>query len=91
VTLLTTPMGITMGEAALLALFLETFFYGALPTGRDYTNIESQIGVFLTLYWLTLFILFKGTVIQRQFLIPVATLLLCIATAVGEINSSLEE
>jgi len=79
-----------MNEASLLALFLETFFYGALPTGRDYTNIESQIGVFLTLYWLTLFILLKGTV-KRQFLIPVANLLLCIATAVSEINSSLEE
>ncbi|KAG1757224.1 hypothetical protein EDB19DRAFT_1900765 [Suillus lakei] len=58
-------MGIPMDTAALLGLFLETFFYG----------------VFLTLYWFTLFILLKKTGIQRQFLLPAATLLLCIATA----------
>jgi hypothetical protein len=40
-------------------------------------------GVFLTLYWLTLFVLLKKSGIQRQLLIPVATLLLCIATAVS--------
>lgn len=58
-------MGITLDEASLLALFLETLFYG----------------VFLTLYWLTLFILLKKRGVQRDLLLPVATLLLCIATA----------
>ncbi|KAG1743445.1 hypothetical protein EDB19DRAFT_1907088 [Suillus lakei] len=58
-------MGITLDEASLLALFLETLFYG----------------VFLTLYWLTLVILLKKCGLQRDLLIPVATLLLCIATA----------
>lgn len=58
-------MGITIPEASLLALFLETLFYG----------------VFFTLYWLTLFILLKKCGVQRNFLIPVVTLLLCIATA----------
>ncbi|KAG2141050.1 hypothetical protein DEU56DRAFT_281421 [Suillus clintonianus] len=58
-------MGIPLDKASFLAVFLETLFYG----------------VFLTLYWLTLFVLFKKTDIQRQLLIPVATLLLCVATA----------
>lgn len=58
-------MGIPMDAAALLGLFLETLLYG----------------VFLTLYWFTLFILLKKTGIQRRLLLPVATLLLCIATA----------
>ncbi|KAG1762729.1 hypothetical protein EDD22DRAFT_547367 [Suillus occidentalis] len=58
-------MGITLPEALLLAFFLETLFYG----------------VFLTLYWLTLVILLKKCGIQRDLFIPVATLLLCIATA----------
>ncbi|KAG2107032.1 uncharacterized protein F5147DRAFT_637122 [Suillus discolor] len=58
-------MGIPLDKASFLALFLETLFYG----------------VFFTLYWLTLFVLFKKTGIQRQLLVPVATLLLCIATA----------
>ncbi|KAG1840725.1 hypothetical protein DFJ58DRAFT_810085 [Suillus subalutaceus] len=58
-------MGITLPEASLVALFLETLFYG----------------VFFTLYWLTLVILLKKCGIQRDLLIPVATLLLCIATA----------
>ncbi|KAG1730668.1 uncharacterized protein EDB91DRAFT_1252529 [Suillus paluster] len=58
-------MGIPLDKASFLALFLETLFYG----------------VFLTLYWLTLFVLSKKTDIQRQVLTPVATLLLCIATA----------
>ncbi|KAG0706878.1 hypothetical protein DFH29DRAFT_797637 [Suillus ampliporus] len=61
-------MGIPLDKAFLLALFLETLFYG----------------VFFTLYCLTLFILLKKTktgAIHRQLLIPVATLLLCIATA----------
>ncbi|KAG2069454.1 hypothetical protein BDR04DRAFT_1101547 [Suillus decipiens] len=58
-------MGVPLDKASFLALFLETAFYG----------------VFFTLYWLTLFVLFKKTGIQRQLLIPVATLLLCIATA----------
>lgn len=58
-------MGITLSEALLLAFFLETLFYG----------------VFLTLYWLTLVILLKKCGIQRDLFIPVATLLLCIATA----------
>ncbi|KAG1729670.1 uncharacterized protein EDB91DRAFT_1059859 [Suillus paluster] len=58
-------MGITLDEASLLALFLEALFYG----------------VFLTMYWLTLFILLKKSGVQRDLLIPVATLLLCIATA----------
>lgn len=57
-------MGIPLDKAALVALFLQTLFYG----------------VFLTLYWLTLFVLLKKTGIQRQLLIPVATLLLLIAT-----------
>lgn len=57
-------MDITLPQASLLALFLETLFYG----------------VFLTLYWLTLVILLKKCGIQRNLLIPVATLLLCIAT-----------
>ncbi|KAJ8591980.1 hypothetical protein M405DRAFT_734065 [Rhizopogon salebrosus TDB-379] len=57
-------MGIPLDEVGLLRLFLETLFYG----------------VFLTLYLLTLFILVMKTGIQRQLLIPVATLLLCIAT-----------
>ncbi|OJA13429.1 hypothetical protein AZE42_12151, partial [Rhizopogon vesiculosus] len=48
-----------------LALFLETLFYG----------------IFLTLYLLTIFILLAKTGIQRQVLIPVATLLHCIANA----------
>ncbi|KAG1730683.1 uncharacterized protein EDB91DRAFT_749501 [Suillus paluster] len=58
-------MGIPLVKAAFLRLFLETLFYG----------------VFFTLYWLALLILLKKTGIQRQLLIPVATLLLCIATA----------
>lgn len=58
-------MGVPLGKASFLALFLQTIFYG----------------VFFTLYWLTLFVLFKKTGNQRQLLIPVATLLLCIATA----------
>ncbi|KAG1730861.1 uncharacterized protein EDB91DRAFT_744429 [Suillus paluster] len=59
-------MGIPLDKALLLALFLETLFYG----------------VFFTLYWLTLFILLKkGSGIQRQLLVPVTTLLLCSATA----------
>ncbi|KAG2053308.1 hypothetical protein BDR06DRAFT_956601 [Suillus hirtellus] len=56
---------ITLPEASLLALFLETLFYG----------------VFFTFYWLALVILLKKRGIQRDLLIPVATLLLCIATA----------
>ncbi|OAX35343.1 hypothetical protein K503DRAFT_659978, partial [Rhizopogon vinicolor AM-OR11-026] len=58
-------MEMTLGGVSLLALFLETLFYG----------------VFLTLYWLTLFILLKKSGIQRELLISVATLLLCLATA----------
>ncbi|KAG1738650.1 uncharacterized protein EDB91DRAFT_1223855 [Suillus paluster] len=58
-------MSIPLAKAAFLGLFLGTLFYG----------------VFLTLYWFMLFILLKKTGIQRQVLIPVATLLLCIATA----------
>ncbi|KAG0706637.1 hypothetical protein DFH29DRAFT_798056 [Suillus ampliporus] len=58
-------MGIPLDKASFLALFLETLLYG----------------VFLTLYCLTLFVLSKKTGIQRQLLTPVATLLLCIATA----------
>ncbi|KAG1813858.1 uncharacterized protein BJ212DRAFT_1364106 [Suillus subaureus] len=58
-------MGVPLDKASFLALFLQTLFYG----------------VFFTLYWLTLFVLFKKTGIQQQLLIPVATLLLCIATA----------
>jgi len=58
-------MGITLSEVALLGVFLETLLYGVL----------------LTLYWLTLFILLKKSGIQRQLLIPVLTLFLCIATA----------
>ncbi|OAX38697.1 hypothetical protein K503DRAFT_865954 [Rhizopogon vinicolor AM-OR11-026] len=56
-------MDIHYDEASLLALFLETLFYG----------------IFLTLYLLTLFILLTKTGIRREVLIPVATLLLCIA------------
>ncbi|KAG1784964.1 uncharacterized protein HD556DRAFT_1314632 [Suillus plorans] len=56
---------ISLPEASLLALFLETLFYG----------------VFFTCYWLTLGILLKKYGIQRDLLLPVATLLLCIATA----------
>ncbi|KAG2087200.1 uncharacterized protein F5147DRAFT_841483 [Suillus discolor] len=56
---------ISLPEASLLALFLETLFYG----------------VFFTFYWLTLGILVKKYGIQRDLLLPVATLLLCIATA----------
>ncbi|KAG2053307.1 hypothetical protein BDR06DRAFT_460710 [Suillus hirtellus] len=56
---------ISLPEASLLALFLETLFYG----------------VFFTFYWLTLGILLKKYGIQRGLLLPVATLLLCIATA----------
>ncbi|KAG2149067.1 uncharacterized protein EDB93DRAFT_1143449 [Suillus bovinus] len=55
----------SLSEASLLALFLETLFYG----------------VFFTFYWLTLTILLKKYGIQRDLLLPVATLLLCIATA----------
>lgn len=58
-------MGITLGTAALLGLFLESVLYG----------------VFLTLYLFMLFILLRKTGIQRRLLLPVATLLLCIATA----------
>ncbi|KAG0700655.1 hypothetical protein DFH29DRAFT_610112 [Suillus ampliporus] len=58
-------MGIPLDKAAFLALFLESLFYG----------------VFLTLYWFTLFILLKKPGVQRQLLLPVATLLLCISTA----------
>ncbi|KAG2138390.1 hypothetical protein DEU56DRAFT_887045 [Suillus clintonianus] len=58
-------MGIPLDKASLLALFLETLFYG----------------VFFTLYCLTLFILLKKDGINRQLLIPVATVLLCLATA----------
>ncbi|KAG1814462.1 hypothetical protein EV424DRAFT_1541416 [Suillus variegatus] len=56
---------ISLPEASLLALFLETLFYG----------------VFFTFYWLTLGILLKKYGVQRGLLLPVATLLLCIATA----------
>ncbi|KAG1784614.1 uncharacterized protein HD556DRAFT_1302064 [Suillus plorans] len=56
---------ISLPEASLLALFLETLFYG----------------VFFTFYWLTLGTLLKKYGIQRDLLLPVATLLLCIATA----------
>ncbi|KAG2143090.1 hypothetical protein DEU56DRAFT_733267 [Suillus clintonianus] len=58
-------MGIFLDKASLIALFLETLFYG----------------VFLTLYLLTLLILLKKTGVQRILLIPVATLLLCTTTA----------
>ncbi|KAG1742797.1 uncharacterized protein EDB91DRAFT_298723 [Suillus paluster] len=58
-------MSISVAKAAFLGLFFETLLYG----------------VFFTLYWLTLFVLFKKTGIQRRLLIPVATLLLCVATA----------
>ncbi|KAG1845962.1 hypothetical protein C8R48DRAFT_757221 [Suillus tomentosus] len=58
-------MAIPMDMAALLGLFLDTLLYG----------------VFFTLYCFTLFILLKKTGIKRQLLLPVATLLLCIATA----------
>jgi hypothetical protein len=58
-------MGVPLDKASFLALFLQTLFYG----------------VFFTLYWLTLFVLLKKTGFQRQLFIPVATLLLCIATA----------
>ncbi|KAG1730684.1 uncharacterized protein EDB91DRAFT_1059294 [Suillus paluster] len=57
-------MDIPLVKAEFLGLFLETLFYG----------------VFFALYWFTLFILFKKTVIQRRVLIPAGTLLLCIAT-----------
>jgi hypothetical protein len=57
-------MGIPLDEASLLALFLETLFYG----------------VFLTLYCLTLFVLLKNTGTNRQLLIPIATVLFCMAT-----------
>lgn len=58
-------MGIPLDKASLLALFFEALFYG----------------VFLTLYCLTLFVLLKNTGANRQLLIPVATVLLCLATA----------
>ncbi|KAG2754407.1 hypothetical protein P692DRAFT_201928872 [Suillus brevipes Sb2] len=58
-------MGIPLDKASLLALFLETLFYG----------------VFFTLYCLTISILLKKSGINQQLLIPVATVLLCIATA----------
>lgn len=58
-------MSTTLSEALLLAFFLETLFYG----------------VFFILYWLTLVILLKKYGIQRDLFVPVATLLLCIATA----------
>lgn len=58
-------MGIPLDEASLLALFFESLFYG----------------VFLTLYCLTLFVLLKNAGSNRQLLIPVATVLLCLATA----------
>ncbi|KAG2347257.1 hypothetical protein BDR05DRAFT_987825 [Suillus weaverae] len=58
-------MGIPLDEASLLALFLETLFYG----------------VFLTLYCLTMFVLLKNTGANRRLLIPIATVLLCMATA----------
>ncbi|KAG1742744.1 uncharacterized protein EDB91DRAFT_1201141 [Suillus paluster] len=58
-------MSIPLAKAAFLGLFLETLLYGVL----------------LALYWFTLFILLKKTPIQRKVLIPVGTLLLCIATA----------
>ncbi|KAG0706627.1 hypothetical protein DFH29DRAFT_134836 [Suillus ampliporus] len=57
--------GIPLVKATFLGLFLETLFYG----------------IFFALYWLTLFILLKKPGMQRQLLIPVVTLLLCIATA----------
>ncbi|OJA15951.1 hypothetical protein AZE42_13559 [Rhizopogon vesiculosus] len=60
----------TFSGVSLLALFLETLFYG----------------VFLTLYWITLFILLKKSGIQRELLIPVVTLFLCLATAVRVIT-----
>lgn len=86
-------MGITLPEALLLAFFLETLFYGALPTSGRRHNIQflSYAGVFLTLYWLTLVILLKKCGIQRVLFIPVATLLLCIATAVSAITHSCEK
>ncbi|KAG1742789.1 uncharacterized protein EDB91DRAFT_1051679 [Suillus paluster] len=62
-------MSISLAKAAFLGLFFETLLYG----------------VFFTLYWLTLFVLFKKTGIQRRLLIPVATLLLCIATAMSHL------
>ncbi|KAG1769858.1 hypothetical protein EDD22DRAFT_868233 [Suillus occidentalis] len=58
-------MGIPLDKASLLALFLETLFYG----------------VFFTLYCLTMFILLKKSGMNQRLLIPVATVLLCIATA----------
>jgi hypothetical protein len=48
-------------------------------------NFFSYVGVFFTLYWLTLAISLKKCGIQRDLFIPVATLLLCIATAVSTI------
>jgi hypothetical protein len=54
-------------------------------------NFFSYVGVFLTLYWLTLVILLKKCGIQRDLFIPVATLLLCIATAVSAITYSFEK
>ncbi|KAG1819079.1 uncharacterized protein BJ212DRAFT_1298350 [Suillus subaureus] len=68
-------MGIPLDKASLLALFLETLFYG----------------VFLTLYCLTLFILLRKSGINQQLLIPVATMLLCIATAVSALVTPLAE
>ncbi|KIK39533.1 hypothetical protein CY34DRAFT_327019 [Suillus luteus UH-Slu-Lm8-n1] len=58
-------MGIPLDKASLLALFLETLFYG----------------VFFTLYSLTMFVLLKKPGMNKQLLIPVATALFCIATA----------
>ncbi|KAG1733284.1 hypothetical protein EDB19DRAFT_1731199 [Suillus lakei] len=58
-------MGIPLDKASLLALFFETLFYG----------------VFVTLYCLTLVILLKKSGTNRRLLIPVATVLLCMATA----------
>jgi len=49
-------------------------------------DLTFSTGVFLTLYWLTLFILLKERAVRQQLLIPVATLLLCIATAVSAIT-----
>ncbi|OJA13436.1 hypothetical protein AZE42_02289 [Rhizopogon vesiculosus] len=75
-------MGVALDEASLLGLFLETLFYGALSIAEVVIlYVHLKTGVFLTLYWLMLFILLKKSGIQRRLIIPVATLLLCIATA----------
>jgi len=60
-------MGIPLDKAEILALFLETFLYG----------------IFFTLFWITLLVLIqrgKTAKIQRHVLIPVASLMLVLAT-----------